>query len=67
MFPNKFQTKIEINYLSENRSANTEWFYDYDTRQAAIEIKENDQIKKYIFNYLTDELFLITGKHRNID
>ena len=54
-----FQTRIEINYLTENRSATTRWFYDREARKAAIEVVERGKMSKLIFNYETDELFEI--------
>ncbi len=56
---NVFQTRIEITYVTEKRSASTRLFYDYDSRRAAIEIIEKDSYMKLIFNYETDELFEI--------
>ena len=57
--PQTFQTRVEINYITEKRSATTQWFYDYNKRKGAIHIKENNFIYQLIFNYKTDELFSV--------
>lgn len=57
VLPSVFKTRVEINYKTEKRSATTQWFYDFDKRKAAIDIKENNYIYKRIYNYETNEIF----------
>ena len=55
--PSVFKTRVEINYVTEKKSATTQWFYDFDKRKAAIEIKEGNSIYNRIYSYETDEVF----------
>jgi hypothetical protein len=60
--PFAFQVDVEINIVNENRSSNQKWTFDGPNRLAALEIKENNSIVNYIFNYETDEVFQIKAQ-----
>lgn len=55
--PNRFQTRVEINTDGQNQMKEFRYFYDYDYRRAAIEMRESNFYTKLIFNYDTDEIY----------
>ena len=59
VLPDIFQTRVEISYITEKKSAFSFWHYDYSKRQACVEFKEDNSIRKNIFNYETDEVFFL--------
>ena len=60
--PSAYQARVEVNYATEKRSSDMRVFYNYGSRLASVEIKENNSIKKLIFSYDTDEIYSLTCK-----
>ncbi len=60
--PKSFEVRVETNLDVDGRTQEMRLFYDYDQRKAAIELKEDNQFYKLIFNYETDEIFELNCK-----
>lgn len=60
--PSKYSARVEVNMKEDEKTMEMRAFYDYSKRKAAVEIKEDKIIKKLIFNYETDEIYVLTCK-----
>jgi hypothetical protein len=58
--PNKYQARVEVNYVNEKRTSDMYIYYDSSKNRASIEIREKNTIKTLIFNYDTDEIYQLT-------
>lgn len=56
--PNKFSTRVEIT-TDGKESTDVEMNFDYDRRKAAITLESRDTRTDLIFNYETDEIYLV--------
>lgn len=67
VLPRTFQVNVEINLVNEKRTSSQKWYFDGPNRQAALDIRENDQINKLIFNYETNEVYEIVAQTNKPD
>ena len=56
VFPDKFQTRVELNMAGQNVGSDIHEFYDYNARKAAIVIREKSVEYRIIFDYENDEI-----------
>jgi hypothetical protein len=62
--PKSYEVRVEANLELDGRTQELRLFYDYDQRRAAIELKEDNQYYKLIFNYETDEIYELNCKKK---
>ena len=63
--PKSYEVRIETNLELDGRTQEMRLFYDFNQRKAAIELKEDNQYYKLIFNYETDEIFELNCKQNS--
>lgn len=51
-----------MNQLEDDKSYEMQAFYDYSKKKATLDLRENSVWKRLIFNYETDEIYLLTCK-----
>lgn len=61
-FPQKYSTRVEVNQLEDDTTYEMQAYYDYSKKRASLDFKENNIWKKLIFNYETDEIYLLICK-----
>ena len=58
--PPIYQARVEINEKDQNSEMII--YYDFQSRKAALEIKNNMKYEKIIFKYDTNEIFVLKCK-----
>jgi hypothetical protein len=61
--PSQYQVRVEIHMPEKQQSIEMQLFYDYNQRKAAVEVKGDNKFDKLIYNYETNEIFVLQCKH----
>ncbi|XP_060602473.1 uncharacterized protein LOC132755602 [Ruditapes philippinarum] len=56
-----FQTNVEVNIIDKQKTISAKWYYDYPGNRATITLFEHGIDGQLIFNFITDEIYEISG------
>ncbi len=60
--PNAFQARVEENMKEEQKTREMQYYFDYNMRKAAVEMKMNNVLDRYIFDYDSNQIHKVSCK-----
>lgn len=59
--PDAFQVNVEANIVNKGKTVSAVLFFDYSGNRATIKLFENGLDGQIVFNFMTDEIYKISG------